>query len=661
MAYEREKFQKTRNGVDAPLGFHYMPNGKLMNDAHHIAAYGYYEKEIKSVKINTNDLPFTGETRSFSINGDPGSIFSVEIYDDSGNYYNFYNKTWSTTKSRLDRVEIDELGYYEFSVGFDALGFVDKTCDYNNDPTIAHDDDDGKIEVGMSVTGTGIPDGATVATVSSDTSFELSVSTTGGAVTNGALTFRKLKTYKVDIWAETVYNIKTKHSEYFDARFIDNTLDINNCRGSNSSLLQKRIYQDVKKNLYISCIAPSLHATSADTVNGAVSSSKRIVIDGSAVDPNVVQVGDLVTGTGIAAAVHALVDVIDPDGDNTNEIETTIADSIGNDVAITFTPPFNGVTPHGSDSTTGRQAIDISSGQTSSFPFSITLTAPDNRVISAYKTPTTDDLCAIKEITFESAALAISGEDTDSSAKFYRWPVTNIAGLSGGMKLDPSRSGSGANTTTPASIQGYATTSPSATVSSSGYGSVVTTASVANVTVPAIDSASNDITAIDRTGVVTAQKGNIVFDIQQLDALKADANVKIYGHGKNEIKQITGATVTLKDVVITPTQVSTTTSGAVSSSTQIGLTEVGGIGAGQSIRGVGIDPAVVNPIVVIKKAGTGAAIVQASVAQTLESGQTLFFDGASSIITITGVIEVENMGISDTTLFLDLERFITSR
>ena len=178
---------------------------------------------------------------------------------------------------------------------------------------------------------------------------------------------------------------------------------------------------------------------------------------------------------------------------------------------------------------------------------------------------------------------------------------------------------------------------------------------------PAIDPASNDITAIDRTGAVTAQKGNIVFDTQQLDALKADANVKIYGHGKNEIKQITGATVTLKDVVITPTQVSTTTSGAVSSSTQIGLTEVGGIGAGQSIRGVGIDPAVVNPIVVIKKAGTGAAIVQASVAQTLESGQTLFFDGASSIITITGVIEVENMGISDTTLFLDLERFITSR
>mgnify|MGYP006201044071 FL=1 len=39
MAYEREKFQKTKNGVDAPLGFHYMPNGKLMNDAHHIAAY----------------------------------------------------------------------------------------------------------------------------------------------------------------------------------------------------------------------------------------------------------------------------------------------------------------------------------------------------------------------------------------------------------------------------------------------------------------------------------------------------------------------------------------------------------------------------------------------------------------------------------------------
>ena len=67
--------------------------------------------------------------------------------------------------------------------------FTDATCDYNNDPTIAHDDDSGAIKAGMAVSGTGIPAGAYVATVSSVTAFELSAATTGGSVTNGTLTF----------------------------------------------------------------------------------------------------------------------------------------------------------------------------------------------------------------------------------------------------------------------------------------------------------------------------------------------------------------------------------------------------------------------------------------------------------------------------------------
>ena len=54
--------------------------------------------------------------------------------------------------------------------------------------TIAHNDDDGRIKVGMFVSGTGIPADAYVASVTSDTSFELSVPTTA-SFTNGTLTF----------------------------------------------------------------------------------------------------------------------------------------------------------------------------------------------------------------------------------------------------------------------------------------------------------------------------------------------------------------------------------------------------------------------------------------------------------------------------------------
>ena len=71
----------------------------------------------------------------------------------------------------------------------DGGTFTDATCDYNNDPTIAHDDDDGKITANSLVSGTGIPAGAYVSSVTSDTAFELSASTTGGSVTNGTLSF----------------------------------------------------------------------------------------------------------------------------------------------------------------------------------------------------------------------------------------------------------------------------------------------------------------------------------------------------------------------------------------------------------------------------------------------------------------------------------------
>jgi hypothetical protein len=66
--------------------------------------------------------------------------------------------------------------------------FTDATCDYNDDPTITHDANT-RILAGMTVSGTGIPAGATVASVTSTTVFELSASTTTGSVTNGTLTF----------------------------------------------------------------------------------------------------------------------------------------------------------------------------------------------------------------------------------------------------------------------------------------------------------------------------------------------------------------------------------------------------------------------------------------------------------------------------------------
>tara|TARA_R100001463_G_scaffold60184_4_gene112634 strand:+ start:2165 stop:3949 length:1785 start_codon:yes stop_codon:yes gene_type:complete len=591
MAYQNEPFIKEKDGVQAPNGFHYMPNGKLMSDADHIALYGYVEKTINNIIIDTKDVNYLGDSKAFTINGDEGAVFSLEIYDNSNNYYNFTTKSWSASKSGLNKISLIN-GTYKSQINFDPIG--------------------------------------------------------AGS----------LKTYTINLIAETVNNIKTSHVSFIEARFLDDTIDINNCEGSNSNILQKIIYQDVKKNLYLSCVAPSLYTTSIGVVNGAKSGAK-IVIDQDATDQKIINVGDKVTGTGIAGSTHTLVRLINPDGDNVNEIEVDKVVTVSDGVNLTFTPGFNGVTPHFTDSTSGRHEIEISSSGYTKASFSITCTALSGRTFAVKATPTIDDLCAITTVNFESAALAIVDENTSSDSVFFRWPVDNIARLSEGMFLDSARTGTGLNTTHPAaSISSYLTTQTKTEVVNNEYYKDIKEITIPNVSLAGVDTYGNDITAMDRTGVVTAQKGNIIFNKQQKDALKSDTNVRIFGYGAEKIKELTGVDVSISNIVVTPTQVSTTTATTTSASQTIRLTEVANVSPLSQIRGIGIDPTVASPTIKNKTAQSGEADIVVSSAQTIENGQTLFFDTASNIITITGEIEVTNMGISDTTLYFDLEKFL---
>ena len=655
-------FVKEKNGIIAPKGFHYMPNGKLMSDADHIAMHGYIEKIITNFSIDTKDINYLGETRSFIIRGSKGAVFSLEIYDDAAgsptakpNYYNFSTNTWSTAKSGLYNIELS--GNYNFQVTFPTIEFIDATCDYDNDPTIAHDDDDGKIVAGMTVTGTGIPAGATVSSVTSDTAFELSASTTGGAVTNGTLTFAGIKKYTINLYAKTVDNIRTKHDAYSEFRNPDNTININKSTGSNSDLLSKIIYQDIKKNLYLSLIAPALTQTSTDQTDGTVSSSNRIVVDEIATTLSNMALGDKVTGTGVSLGDHVLITKINPDNDNTKEIEVNQAVSIGDDVVITVTPAFNAMTPNGTDSTTGQQAFEISSGESLKQSFSITCNVATGRTLSVSRLPTIDDLCAYKTVTFGSAALAIPGSNAEDGF-FYRWPVTNIAYLQEGMILDPARRGTGLNTTTPATISNYIASITSSKLVDRRYYTDIESTTIVDVSVSGVDNYGYDIDSVDRNGVISAQAGNITFNVQQADALKSDADVRIFAYGANQIKSLTGMDVAISDIVITPTQISTTTTAAVVNSTTVPVAEVANISTASTIRGPGIDSTVVNPTVTHKNAVSGAGNLTISAAQTLESGQTLFFDNASNILTITGTIEISNMDIRDATLYFDVENFL---
>ena len=119
--------------------------------------------------------------------------------------------------------------------------------------------------------------------------------------------------------------------------------------------------------------------------------------------------------------------------------------------------------------------------------------------------------------------------------------------------------------------------------------------------------------------------------------------------------------VKLSNITTELTQVSTTLTGVCSNSTTIALTNVEGIAIGSVVRGPGISASAANPTVVSKSAQTGGGNIVVSAAQTIENGQTLYFDGAGTTLKILGTIEVENMAIADTTLYFDVERFLVAR
>jgi hypothetical protein len=602
MAYHNmSNTQRNAQGQSAPAGFHYMPDGTLMANAD---MRGHGEKVIKNFAIDTKDVHSDGETRSFTISGDQGAIFSIEVYDDAAphkNYYHFDTKLFSSSNSSgiltLPNPCLEELnGPYSFSVKFPAA--------------------------------------------------------------------TALHTYTIEITAHSVDNIKTVHTRANEVRFADDTINHNASTGSNSNILKKILYQDLVKNLYLSCVAPSKYTDSTSAIasgRGTTGTSLELTT-GHAANRKRVEVGDKATSAGMTSEAHFLVTAIGP-GDNVDEIGVNISATVLSEEAITFTPAFNGMTPHYTDDTTGRAALTAASGGNLTTSFTITCTALAGRTFSILRAPTINDLCAIIPISFDVASDSyspISDEDTSEGALFYRWQIANIANLSLGMSLDPARTGTGLNTTTPATISNYRTTKIIKSITKRKYCTDINDITVDDVFVDGVHDNGNLITAMDRTGRVTAQAGNIIFSAQQAAALDDDTGVRIFAYGAQQIRNATGMGITLSNVEVELGQISTTASVSRTSASGLTLASVSNISTASTIRGVGINPSLANPSVTLKTAATGSGDITLDASNTIVSGQTYYFDGASNIATITGTITVSNMTIGDTTLYFDVERFLSA-
>mgnify|MGYP003109327708 CR=1 FL=1 len=302
--------------------------------------------------------------------------------------------------------------------------------------------------------------------------------------------------------------------------------------------------------------------------------------------------------------------------------------------------------------------------------FKITVTAAASRTFTIKKQPTSDDFLVFVNRTIGNAAIPIKGEDVSSST-YHKWPIDNAVGVVKGMfPLGTNITG---NSIVADYISSFTTTGKEETSYTKSYGEKYISKALLSKTLPKEEISTTTIEVFEPAvqltgtptytgGVLTSQSGNIVFSRQQADALKEDS-IKMYGYGTSLIKASTNYNITFSNLKAELTTVTTTTTGSTigAASTSVAIAERAGIKNGSTVTGIGIDTSSAIPTVASGAgAVSGAGTIVLSAAQELESGITLTFGGASRTVTITGDIEVSEVGLENVNVRLDVEKIITA-
>ena len=434
---------------------------------------------------------------------------------------------------------------------------------------------------------------------------------------------------------------ETKHAGYNEVRLADNTIDTNSSTGSNSNILQKVIYQTLDVTITINGYSPNGTVTGANTTSATIVTSRDKSI-GKIPFSHVFTVTS--TRTLSINTQPSAGDIMVYSARTIGSAPLTIS---GEDIYPTVTAAdkvVNGAVSSGTNVTmdddfTGLWAVGDKITGNAAF---------DARTQSTAVTVTAVNVGSNAKVFTMSEAIAIDDDETlsFSNQRNYRWPLNDIHKLQAGMTTIASTFFA-----VPPNIKDYI--NPQTTV----FEDEANEYTIAGTTIPALDTlgAKPSITRNAGTNVSrTIQTGNIIFDKQSLLTL-AGESINIYGYGAKGIRNLTDYDVEFSDLAVALTEVTTTTTAAVNSSTSVVVANRAGImDAISSVSGIGIDPAVANPTVASGAGSvTGAGTIVLSAAQTLENGVTLTFPGASTIVTISGYIKVNNVGNADVGLMFD--------
>ena len=337
-------------------------------------------------------------------------------------------------------------------------------------------------------------------------------------------------------------------------------------------------------------------------------------------------------------------------GSNSNFLSRRIYQTL--DSVLTITPSeLSSDAGFNSMSVTSDTITTSIDGSAPAIDFKIVATAANGSAFKIDRQPTPSDFYFSVDRTLTTFfRTGLAGSGTNSRFGFN---CTNIALLEEGMSV----TGTNVTANTIISSKEDIVTSQAGT----DQENTIVLKSKKGLRRTGATSISYDSTTKVRT-VTTA--GEVIFDKPQVDALQL-GTVTFSGYGIDQINRLTGWDISITDLkveILPANRISTTTTSAVSNSTSVPITNAFGImddvSTVSSVNIIGDSPTV-TAIGSYNVSSANTATLTLSSAQTLESGETLNFDGAAGRITITGKIRT-NKASSAATINIDISRFITA-
>ena len=648
-------------------------------------------KKISSFNMDFTDLSTGGGIKNFTIEGDNGASFYLEITNEDSpkKYYNPVTKTFTTKYARFD----GELENYLYSgnIKFPAVTDDDQYDIYlYTNPNTIHAERvekrfrDGSIDLNSSTGSSSMLLQKVIYQVL-DVDLVISALSPTAALSMSGNTNATISTFR--------YQGKESQPFSITANFTSNAITVDQQPSDKdvlavfSATVGSAPIQISGENIY-----PAI--TNADTVDGAIvggGSVVKVVMDSSVASKMIVgdkitaatstdtidgkmAIGDQITGSEIADGKLVTVAALNPDGDNVKEFSMSEEVALTDGERLVFSPKCN------------RSLTTV-----------VTLN------------PDTDN---VKEFAMSQNVGFVDGVTLSFSKQLnYQWPINNAKKLKEDMIVIK-----GTNLLTNTTLAKYEeiTTINADTI----YEEEILVKEV-----DAVDTSDSIPTILK--GIETTAPGNIVFNQQQPVALAGDV-IKIGGYGLENVKLLTDWDISIDKIELTLNTVTTTTTsaivndqiipvtsalgiagetqqtvdGAITSSNRVVLDSVDGLFVGQTIytvgsgslsgnptitsinkiskaitlsstqtfadgitlsfanstvSGIGIDPDVINPHI----RSISSLNLTSGVAQTLESGQTLTFLNAGNTATITGNISIKKVGAEALNLYFDVERFLT--